>query len=327
MNITKKVLNLILLICIGAFCFLSMGAIQTYTQEKTVSNQPNKVNQEANWGKNTLNIEEIHNNEHLSGKNISIAILDTGIDVNHEDLEIQGGVSYISDTSPYEDDNGHGTHIAGIINAKNNNIGVSGVAPGSSIYSVKVLDKKRSGSYDNVVKGINWSIDHHMDIVVMSLGGMKESEELSKAVKKAKNAGIVLVSAAGNYGFTNKDFITYPAKYSEVISVGSIDKNNKRWLNSSMGKDLDVMAPGVDILSTSPNDEYSQMDGTSMSAAYVAGAVALLLEKEPSLTPQEVKDLLKSNCIPLGDKFEYGSGLIDIVSSISEINKKRVHKT
>ena len=245
-----------------------------------------------------------------SGQGIKVGVIDTGIDYTHEDLNISGGITFVAGTTDYLDDNGHGTHVAGTIAAVNNELGVLGIAPQASIYGIKVLDSNGSGNYSDIVAGIEWAIDNNMNIINMSLGGTVKSRTLEQAVDTAYNAGILLVAAAGNNGYSKKGTITYPAAYDSVIAVGAVDQNNNRAYFSSVGKQLELMAPGVDILSTVPNG-YASYNGTSMASPHVAGVAALVWEAKPNLTNVQLRNLLNETATSIGDSFEYGNGLVD----------------
>jgi subtilisin family serine protease len=208
---------------------------------------------------------------------VKVAILDSGIKKNHPDLQNVvikefDAINSIS-SSKTEDVLGHGTAVAGIIAAQDNSIGVIGVNPDSILYSVKVLDEKGKGTLESVVKGINWCIEQHVNIINISFGFKADSDMLRKTVNKAINSGIIVVAAAGNNYIGNADF---PARYKNVISVGSLDQNYNL-LNFSLKGKVDVVAPGKDILSTNIHNSYSLYNGTSMSAAFVTGLFSLLI--------------------------------------------------
>ena len=188
-----------------------------------------------------IGINELHQ-EKLYGNGIRVAILDTGIDVNNTELNIAGGVSFVEGSS-YDDDNGHGTAIAGVISAKKDEKGLIGLAPNCELYAVKILDKNGEGYYSDIIKGIEWAIDHKVDIIVMSFGGTDYSCILEEVVVKANEKGALLVAAAGN---TGKE-VEYPARFKTVMSVGSVDRDNNVLELSNRGEELDVVAPGVDI--------------------------------------------------------------------------------
>lgn len=255
---------------------------------------------------------------------IKVSIIDSGIDIIHPDLiaSIKGGYNAISQESSYIDDYGHGTHVAGIIAATNNSIGVVGVSPNVSLYSVKVLDSTGSGYISDVIEGINWSITNGINIINLSLESA-DSESLHDAIIKAYESNIVIVAAAEN---NSSSSISYPSAYNEVISVSAIDSNNKIATFSSTGK-VDVCAPGVNINSTYKDSTYVTMSGSSMAAPHVTGTVALILPRSTKsdldgygrISLDEVKKNLQSTCTDLGtpgmDSI-YGAGLINAYSSV-----------
>lgn len=269
----------------------------------------------SNWGVSDVNAPASWQSG-FTGKGVKVAVIDTGA-ATHSDLSITGGTNVISGatTTSFSDDNGHGTHVAGIIGAKGINGGVKGVAPDASIYAVKALDSSGSGYTSDIISGIDWAIENKMDIVSMSLGSSQSDTSLQNAVDTAYNSGILVVAAAGNDG--NADGtgtnVEYPANYSSVIAVGAVDSTNTRAYFSSTGSKVEVSAPGVNITSTYLNGSYAQMSGTSMATPFVAGDLALLKQKYPSYTNVQLRNLLDSNIVDLGvsgrDSY-YGFGLI-----------------
>ncbi|MFC0272503.1 S8 family peptidase [Metabacillus herbersteinensis] len=254
----------------------------------------------------------------VKGAGVKVAVLDTGIDSSHQDLNVTGGASFIAnEPNPFADGNSHGTHVAGTVAALNNTVGVLGVAPDVSLFAVKVLDSAGSGSYSGIAQGIEWAIDNDMDVINMSLGGSSGSTALQQAVDNAYNSGVVVVAAAGNSGSKGKrNTIGYPAKYASAIAVGAVDSNNNRASFSSVGSELEVMAPGVNILSTVPGNGYDSFNGTSMASPHVAGAAALILSKNPNLSNVQVRERLRNTATNLGDPFYYGAGLINVEAAV-----------
>jgi subtilisin family serine protease len=207
---------------------------------------------------------------------IKVGIIDTGIDLTHMDLKanIKGGVNTISSRKSYTDDNGHGTHVAGIIGAIKNTIGVVGVDPRADLYAIKALDRNGSGYFSDIIEGLDWAIAHKIQVVNMSLGAPAGNASLASAILRAHNAGIIIVAAAGNDGV---EAVSYPAAYPEVIAVSATDKNDTIAYFSSFGPEVDVSAPGVGIYSTYKGGTYATMSGTSMATPHAAGEAALVL--------------------------------------------------
>ncbi|MCJ7679346.1 MAG: S8 family peptidase [Candidatus Aminicenantes bacterium] len=210
-----------------------------------------------------------------SGQGVKIAILDTGIDHNHSDLKANLTHRYnaVNTIGGVEDFLGHGTHIAGVIAAVNNYIGVVGTAPRAEINMVKVLYDDGIGFLSDLIEGIAWCIKNDMDIINLSLGCNEDHELLHYAIKKAHQAGITIVAAAGNV----PGKVLYPARYPETIAVSAVNQSDQFAPFSGSGTSIDVAAPGVDIASTFTGNSYAVMSGTSISTAYVTGVVALIL--------------------------------------------------
>ncbi|MDH2885327.1 S8 family peptidase [Bacillus cytotoxicus] len=211
-----------------------------------------------------------------SDPGVKIAIIDTGVQGNHPDLssKVIYGYDYVDNDGQSDDGNGHGTHCAGIAGAiTNNNIGIAGVAPQSSLYAVRVLDNQGSGTLDAVAKGIRESADAGAKVISLSLGATNGGTALQQAVQYAWNKGAVIVAAAGNDGNTRPN---YPAYYSEVIAVASTDQNDQKSYFSNYGSWVDVAAPGSSIYSTYKGSTYRSLSGTSMATPHVAGVAGLL---------------------------------------------------
>jgi subtilisin family serine protease len=265
-----------------------------------------------------------------TGIDIKVAILDTGIDQDHPDLvaNIKGGWNFVVirgtiDPNKWDDDNGHGTHVAGIVAAVDNEIGVIGVAPGASLYGVKVLNKQGMGYVSDVILGIEWAITNGMDVINMSLGSSSDVQSLHDACDTAYATGIVLVAAAGNSGDTNPDNdVLYPARYSSVVAVAATDKTNTRASWSSDGPEVELAAPGVSIYSTYKGGGFATLSGTSMACPHVSGTVALILEDNPTLTPDAVRATLRTTAddlTPTGVDNFTGYGLVDAEESATGI--------
>ncbi|MCW2278221.1 S8 family serine peptidase [Heliophilum fasciatum] len=247
-----------------------------------------------------------------TGKGVKVAVIDTGV-ATHSDIPVAGGASF--GYNSYIDDNGHGTHVAGIIGARNNTLGTVGIAPDAQIYAVKVLDASGSGYLSDVIAGVDWAITNQMHIINMSLGMSTSSSLLESAVNKAYSQGILVVAAAGNSGTSTgtSDSVEYPAKYDSVIAVAATDSANQRGYFSSTGPDVEVAAPGVNIYSTYLNNTYATMSGTSMAAPYVAGDLALLKEANAGASAAQLRQMLQQRVLDLGTAGKdtwFGYGLI-----------------
>ncbi len=254
-----------------------------WTQEDTLAYGVFNIEAEVVWGGATNAISVIPGH---GGAGVKVAVIDTGIDCTHPDLSPNcvWAANFVKG-SKKTDEFGHGTHVAGIIAARDNGFGVIGVAPEATLYAVKVLDANGSGSWSAVASGIVWAVQNGMHVINMSLGGTSSSQAVADAVTAAWNAGILIVSAAGNSGCC--DTVLYPAKYPETMAVAAVDQNDQRATFSSTGPELDVAAPGVAILSTVPTGScklcdpsgYRTLSGTSMATPHVAGTGALLISR------------------------------------------------
>lgn len=259
------------------------------------------------------------------GDPIRVGIVDTGIDLSHPDLSvnIKGGYNAIISGKSANDDNGHGTHVAGIIAAVNNSIGVVGMAPAADLYAIKVLNRNGSGWLSDIIEGIDWAIANRIQVINMSLGTSSDVQSFHDAIIRAAQAGIVQVAAAGNNGGA----VIYPAAYPEVIAVSATDNTNTLATWSSRGQQVDLAAPGVSIFSTYKGQTYATLSGTSMASPHVAGAAALLLSVPSKCdlnldgvcTSAEVQARLESTATDLGAVGKdslYGSGLLNVVAAL-----------
>ncbi|MBT2634072.1 S8 family serine peptidase [Pseudomonas sp. ISL-88] len=264
--------------------------------------------------------------EGLTGRNVKVAVIDSGI-FPHDDLSIAGGYAAVTYTSSYKDDNGHGTHVAGIIAAQHDGYGVDGIAPGVRLYAVKALDQKGSGDLKSLLKAIDWSIANKMDIINMSLGTNGDSQILHEAVDKAYQKGIVIVAAAGNDG--NKKPVNYPAAYSSVTAVSAANEKNQLAAFSTAGKQIEFSAPGTNITSTYLNQLYAIADGTSQAAPHVTGMFALLKQKYPQETNAQLRKQMQQNVKDLGSPGrdnQFGYGLIQYHTNQKDFAEQAVIK-
>ncbi|MGG0839586.1 S8 family serine peptidase [Bacillus paralicheniformis] len=246
----------------------------------------------------------------LTGKQVKIAVIDSGISP-HEELSIAGGASMVGYTASYRDDNGHGTHVAGIIGAKHNGRGIDGIAPGAQLYAVKALDRNGSGDLKGILQGIDWSIQHGIDIINMSLVVSGDSQVLHDAVDRAYKRGMILVGASGNAG--NEKSVYYPAAYSSVIAVSATNEKNQIASFSNTGSAVEFAAPGTSIISTSSDRGYAIGSGTSQATPHVAGMFALLKQLYPTASNAELRKKMQIYTSDLGAPGRdhlFGYGLI-----------------
>lgn len=257
----------------------------------------------------------------ITGKNIDVAVLDTGIHDEHPDLTVEKEIDYTGEGT--DDLHGHGTHVAGTIASTDSTY--KGVAYGANLFNVKILNQYGSGSGSDVIKGIEWAVDNGADIISMSLGAVISncdgSDAISLAVDKAVDSGIIVIVAAGNDG-PDSSTITTPGCSKKGITVGAVDDNNNIPSFSSRGPTADgrvkpdLVAPGVGITSTWKDNSFISLSGTSMATPHISGVVALLLETDSSLTSDDIKNILKINSLDLGlDKNIQGAGRVDAYES------------
>jgi subtilisin len=266
-----------------------------------------------------------------TGNGADIAIIDTGIDSDHPDLEANlgagkafvecgnggyfGGCSYSGNSNAcntaWDDDNDHGTHCAGTADAVDNSRDVVGVSTEATLHAVKVLDCSGSGSFSDIAAGVEYVANQGWDVASMSLGGSSGSSALKDAVQYADNNGVTVVAAAGNSGPCT-DCVGYPAAYSEVIAVSATTSNDALADFSSQGPEVAIAAPGKDVLSTVPSGT-TKFSGTSMACPHVAGAAGLLAAAGTS----DIEGTLTSSAENIGlTSNEQGSGLLDAAAAL-----------
>lgn len=252
-------------------------------------------------------------------KVVRIAVIDTGVDYNHPDLKNrvvkESGYDFVNDDDDPMDDNGHGTHVAGIIAAEaNNEEGIAGVVGNLDveIIPIKVLDKDGVGYSDTISKGIEYAVNKGVNIINLSLGGTEKDEDIENAVKYALENCVAVIAAAGN-DKQNCDEYT-PAGVKGVYTVAASNPLNRVARFSNFGESIDITAPGVKILSTVPDGGYEAWDGTSMAAPVVSGVAAVIIAHDPTIDIDELKDILKESSKDImkeGEDIFTGSGLIN----------------
>ncbi|NEW07329.1 S8 family serine peptidase [Paenibacillus sp. SYP-B3998] len=329
-------------------------APQSGTVTQSIYFDRNNMGYMENWGKTVTELTYASNNtpQQLSSQ-VVVAVLDTGIDLTHMDLKnsILQGYDFINNNNTPQDDNGHGTHVSGIIAAKaHDNSGFTGVAPGTKIMPIKVLDQNGVGTTVSMIAGIQYAIDHKANIINLSLGTSGNSKVLHDLIKQAVNSNILVVAATGNESsnwinnesgqLDNSQTDTrrkasktnYPALYDEVISVGAIEQLDDTSLtvaDFSNTLKVDVVAPGVNIYSTYLKGEYRVYSGSSQATPFVSGLAALIKANNPRISVANLTSLIENTATPmpnlnlpfdnvdrygnnfLGNKDFYGHGLIN----------------
>jgi len=274
-------------------------------EEQAPMPEPSAPNaQETPWGINRVKAPAAWAT--TKGKGVKLVVIDTGIDMTHPELSgiLKGGWNAISTAATFNDDNGHGTHCAGTIAAKDDDKGVVGVAPEIDLYGVKVLDANGSGTFDDVIAGMLWAVENKMEIASMSLGAGQGNQALADAVEAMKKGGVILIAAAGNSGRA----VGYPAAYPGAIAIAASDSSDRLASFSSRGPTVAAIAPGVNVKSTYMGGGYDSLSGTSMATPHVAGLAALYVATHKGATPDQARAALAAASTKLPGVPDIGQG-------------------
>jgi len=271
------------------------------------------------WGVKHIGAGIVHGTGNR-GTGVKVAIIDSGIDYNHSDLNgnYAGGYDFANDDADPMDDNGHGTHVAGTVAAENDGFGAVGVAPEAKIYALKVMKASGSGSYSDVIAALQWAVDNEIQVTNNSYGSSAYPGTLVKtAFKNAELAGIVNICAAGNNGNSagTGENMAYPARFDSCIAVAATLSNDTKASFSSTGAEMLLAAPGSSIYSTARGGGYTYMSGTSMACPHVAGAAALVIAAGIS----DVRTRLINTADDLGEPGwdpVFGFGLVNAVAAV-----------
>ncbi|MBD2610858.1 S8 family serine peptidase [Nostoc punctiforme FACHB-252] len=330
---------------IGYGLINAAAAVARVTGQNTFADVPDVGGN--NWGADLVKAPEVWA-QGYTGQGVVVAVIDTGVDRNHEDLrnniwtnanEIadngidDDGNGYVDDNYGWNfsgnnnntlDGNGHGTHVSGTIAGENNNYGVTGIAYNAKIMPVKVLNDSGSGSYNSIAQGVRYAVDNGADVINLSLGGKYSNRTLESAIDYASSKGVIVVMAAGNDGESSPD---YPARYAykSGIAVGAVDRNNNiaDFSDRSGTSEISyVTAPGVRVYSTVPNNQYAVYSGTSMAAPHVAGVVALMLSANPNLTDAQVRQIVAETSGDSTPSTTYRLNIFDVNSLLSQTIKQ-----
>ncbi len=281
-----------------------------------------------------------------TGTDVTVAIVDTGIDFNAPDLANTNrlpGYDFAGNDPDPTDDQGHGTHVAGTVaQSTNNSLGVAGVAFNARLLPVKVMGANGQGSYENIIKGITYAVDQGAQVINLSLAGQTGSQALADAVRYAHDRGVVVVAAAGNNGSD----VQYPAAYEDqVIAVGAVRFDDTLTAYSNFGPQIDLVAPGGDVDVDQNGDGYADgvlqqtisssgsgysyrfFEGTSMACPHVAGVAALMLSLKPDASPAEIEEAMTQTARNLGPAERFGAGLLQAADALTLIGGPIVQPT
>ncbi len=265
----------------------------------------------------------------FNGSGAIVAVLDTGIDLSHPDLAMRylGGYDFVDGDDAPEDENGHGTHVAGTIAASDNGSGVVGAAPGVGLHAVKFLDALGLATTSDEIQAVQWASQRGPDVINMSFGSYRSSWAERRALRQASRRGALLVAAGGNDG---DDTNNYPAAYPFVVGVGATDAADQRAYFSNTNNSIELAAPGLDVYSTMPTYDvmltllgydygHDYLSGTSSAAPHVSGAAALVFAARPGWGPSQVRQRLNDTALDLGAPGRdtwFGYGLVDAAAAV-----------
>ena len=258
------------------------------------------------WSSEAMGAVYAHSLDY-KGEGVNIAYLDSGLDI-YSEINICGSVDFEDPEYCRGDDlSGHGSAVAGVIAAPENNSGIVGIAPEASIYNLRVLDSENEAPVSRIIDALDWCLSNDIDIINMSFGTDDYSPALWSKINEVYQHGIIMISSAGN-----GEDMQYPADFPGVLSVSSVDSSMQKVENSASGENLDFVAPGECVYSTSLIGGYCAVSGTSIAAAHITGCAAVLLSRDTTKSSGFIRDLLIYSCKNLGSKFDFGYGIPDL---------------
>ena len=267
-----------------------------------------------------LQLEEVH--RIASGKNVTIAVIDSEADKQH--TELQGQIAeQFNAVGEAEKAHSHGTAMVGAIASRDR---LLGVAPGAKILAVRAFSESQQsaeGTTFNILKSIDWAVSRGAKVINMSFAGPRDPA-LERTLKKAYDQGVVLIAAAGNAG--PKSPPLYPGADPSVIAVTATDAVDRGFKMANQGPYVSIASPGVDVLAPAPAEAYQMSTGTSIATAHVSGVVALMLERDPTLTPADVRKILESTATDLGPKgkdTQFGWGLVNPQKALQLVDERK----
>ena len=288
---------------VSGFAYLNSGKD---VMVSACSEETSEVDEFSPWGTKAVGAEYAHSSGYM-GNGVRLAVIDSGIDI-YSEVRACGGVDFEDPEYCRGDDlSGHGTSVAGIIAAPADDSGLIGIAPEARVYNLRVLSGVNAAPVSRIIEALDWCIENDIQIINMSFGTDKYSPALYTKINEAYQHGILIVSSAGN-----GEELQYPAKFSEVISVGAVDSEMKTAEKTVTDETLDFVAPGINVYSTSLLGGYCAVSGTSAAAAHITGCAAVLLGRDTSRSADFIKNLMIYSCKDLGEKENYGYGMPDL---------------
>lgn len=277
---------------------------------------PSGEKDDMDWNMQAIRLDEKESPEEGSGNGnkVKVALIDSGVDM-FNDIEVEDYINLIpgeEEVLPlFWDTSGHGTSIAGVIAAQDNEEGITGIAPGIELYSARVLDENKTAPVSRIVEAIYWAIEKKVNIISLSFGTTIPSEALETAIKAAHKKGILIVAAAGNHGV-----VEYPAAMDEVMAVGGTDTDGTVCDYSAEGEQVEIVAPAEKIESTGGFGGTLVCNGTSMAVPHVVGVAARLWEKDRTKSADFIRQLMDVAANQYGDADQYGNGLLDYQQAV-----------
>ncbi len=321
----RKVRGIIATLLLLGLLIPDFGNPQASEFSKTMKRvRAETISDKTEWNIKYMNAEKSYE-ESRNLKKIKVAVLDSGLDYD-EDIPFAERKDFLNEEELhplYQDYTGHGTSVAGLICAKKSDDRITGLAANVELYAGRILDAQNKAPVERVIEGIEWAMEKKVNIIHMSYGTQEYSEELEEVINEAYHQGILLVAAAGNSGTAAEDESTveYPAAWDSVISVGATNSDNKKTDISSSGAELDVVAPGDQILSSGAFGGVVVEEGTSVSAAQVTGLAAVLWGRYPDKSNEFIKGLLVGSANAEAVDENCGNGIVDYEQSKENYQK------
>jgi len=287
---------------------------------KHKSPEVNITDAKIGWGLKKLKVPDLW--EHSRGKGVKVAVMDTGIDQDHQDLKgiVDNCYNFVENTTDVTDYHGHGTRCAGIIASQG--LGeLVGIAKESKLLIGKIMETVIDGyHHGDLINGINWAVTNGANVISISAGGKTFNIDVQNAINRVvQEDKVTIVAAIGNSGKTGNNAGTYPARDPNCISVGAVDQNLEILGNTDKNPILTITAPGKDIITTDLEQSYNKHSGTSMACPFISGVIALLLARNKNLTADEIKKILiDTSTIKQYEGFEYR-----IIEPLAAFNKAK----